>query len=741
MWVFDSETLKFLAVNAAAVRHYGYSREEFLAMTLKNIHLYRDGSFLLQYQPALIPSLSKPSLARHRKKDGTLIEVEVFLERIPWGCSTASLILANDITERKEAESLLAGEKRVLEMIASGGGLYDVLDCLCQVIEEQSRGMLCSILLIDPNGPRSRDGSVPSLASNSVRATDDDLQIGPRVGPRSEATHAGKHVIFPDTNPRWADYHNVVRQGLGAWWSTPILSAQKDLLGTFAIHYPESAGPSVHDLQLIERASHMSGIAIERERGEKALRASEEGYRLLFDQNLAGVSVSTVDGQMLDCNQAYAQILGYPSREEVLSHKAWEPYWNPADHGRVLPFLKDRGGFSNIEMRVRRKDGSAVWVLSNINLIRGYEAAPEMIQATLIDITERKQAEEALRRSEERFSKIFHACPAAIGMGSIEGRLIDVNERYLEFFGYHRDEMIGRNVTELRLWANPDDRKEVFAMLQEEGSVRNFEGSFRRKSGEVRNALLSLEILQLTGEPLAIAMLTDITERKRADDALRLLSGRLLRLQDEERRRIARELHDSTAQSLATLVMNLSRLEKSLHALEPRIRNMASDSLALAEQSLREIRTLSYLLHPPLLDERGFASAVRWYVDGFSQRSKIRVYLDLPPELERLPREVETALFRVVQESLTNINRHSESPIARVRLVPGPTELTLEVSDEGRGIPLAALSGLAGTMAGLGVGITGMSERVAQLGGRLEINSTSRGTTVRAILPLARKGT
>ncbi len=249
-----------------------------------------------------------------------------------------------------------------------------------------------------------------------------------------------------------------------------------------------------------------------------------------------------------------------------------------------------------------------------------------------------------------------------------------------------------------------------------------------------------MEILQLTDEPLAIAMLTDITERKRAEDALRLLSGRLLRLQDEERRRLARELHDSTAQSLATLVMNLSRLEKSLYAFEPKIRNMASDSLALAEQSFREIRTLSYLLHPPLLDELGLASAVRWYVDGFSQRSQVRVYLDLPPELDRLPREVETTLFRVVQESLTNINRHSDSPIARVRLVPGPAELTLEVSDEGRGIPLAALSSLAGTMAGLGVGIMGMSERVAQPGGRLEINSTPRGTTVRAILPLARKG-
>ena len=152
------------------------------------------------------------------------------------------------------------------------------------------------------------------------------------------------------------------------------------------------------------------------------------------------------------------------------------------------------------------------------------------------------------------------------------------------------------------------------------------------------------------------------------------------------------------------------------------------------------MRTLSYLLYPPLLDERGLASAVRWYVEGYARRSRVRVHLDLPGEVARLPREMETALFRVVQESLTNVYRHSGSRVAKVRLEQGTAEVRLEISDEGRGgIPSDAVRNLSVGVTGLGVGIMGMRERVGRLGGRLEIHSSQRGTTVRATLPLTKQ--
>lgn len=235
-------------------------------------------------------------------------------------------------------------------------------------------------------------------------------------------------------------------------------------------------------------------------------------------------------------------------------------------------------------------------------------------------------------------------------------------------------------------------------------------------------------------------VLYDITARKRAQSSLRRLSARLLQLQDEERRRLARELHDSTGQDLAALEMNLVQLEASARArLQEEARTTLSGSVSLVRQCSQQIRTMSYLLHPPLLDELGLEVAVRDFAEGFSQRSGIPVEIEVSPNLGRLHSDVETALFRIVQECLSNVQRHSGSPDARVRLVAGDAELHLEVSDHGRGISGAVLSEEAGaeeTVGSLGVGLRGMRERMHQLGGRLTIDSGTGGTTVRAVLPM-----
>jgi signal transduction histidine kinase len=221
----------------------------------------------------------------------------------------------------------------------------------------------------------------------------------------------------------------------------------------------------------------------------------------------------------------------------------------------------------------------------------------------------------------------------------------------------------------------------------------------------------------------------------RDEESLRSLSGRLLRLQDEERRRLARELHDSTAQSLAALSLELAIVGERGGRLAPRARHALEEAGRIADACSRELRTLSYLLHPPLLDEMGLASALTGYVEGFSKRSGIRVQLDMPADIGRLPGEVETTLFRIVQECLTNVHRHSMSPVARVRLTIDPETIQLEIADEGHGLPPGEMNGGNGTRHELGVGIAGMKERVRQLGGNLELDSSGAGLTVRAFLP------
>jgi signal transduction histidine kinase len=215
-------------------------------------------------------------------------------------------------------------------------------------------------------------------------------------------------------------------------------------------------------------------------------------------------------------------------------------------------------------------------------------------------------------------------------------------------------------------------------------------------------------------------------ELDHANESLRQLTARLLNLQDEERRRIARELHDNAGQALAALAMNLGAVAKDLDRLVKTAGTVA-DSASLVQEMSNDIRTMSYLLHPPMLDETGLAPALRWYVDGFAERSKIAVELECGDDLGRLSREVEMAIFRLVQECLTNIHRHSGSPTATIRIARLDGGVRVEVRDQGQGLPAEKREQMisGGTV---GVGIRGIRERVRQLGGSLEINSDGIGS-------------
>ena len=210
----------------------------------------------------------------------------------------------------------------------------------------------------------------------------------------------------------------------------------------------------------------------------------------------------------------------------------------------------------------------------------------------------------------------------------------------------------------------------------------------------------------------------------------------LLRIQDEERRRIARELHDSTGQELAMLTINLGSLRLKTERVNHEVAKLAGDCELLAKQISTELRTISYLLHPPLLDEMGLTSALNCFAAGFRNKSKIKVILDLPDNLGTLPRDLETAIFRIVQESLTNIHRHSGSSSAAISLQQQAGHILLEIRDEGKGIPGEVLSNVERGCSS-GVGLRGMRERVKNLGGELKISSVGKGTQIRVIIPLA----
>jgi two-component system NarL family sensor kinase len=235
--------------------------------------------------------------------------------------------------------------------------------------------------------------------------------------------------------------------------------------------------------------------------------------------------------------------------------------------------------------------------------------------------------------------------------------------------------------------------------------------------------------------------MNDITDLKRAEERIRALTSRLRRLQDDERRHISRELHDSLGQYLTSIKINVELVRRESTVLEERHRALLEESSETLERCVQEVRSVSYLLHPPLLDELGLLAALRWFTAGFAERSGIEVNLNAPDEFSRLPEEMELALFRIVQESLTNVQRHSRSDAAWVTLSEHKDRAELRITDSGVGVSPEIIEQIKQGRAIEGVGLRGMYERVRELGGQLEIESSGMGTAVSAVFPLQRAQT
>jgi PAS domain S-box-containing protein len=354
---------------------------------------------------------------------------------------------------------------------------------------------------------------------------------------------------------------------------------------------------------------------------------------------------------------------------------------------------------------------------------------------------EHKRAEEAIRESEGRFRTIFENAAIGIALVDEHGHPVESNGAMQKMLGYTKFELADMTFTEYTHPDNAQAGRDLFRNLVEgKRDHYQIEKRFLRKDGQVVWGQLHVSIVRnQKGEfKYVVGMEEDISEHKQTAEALRQLSGRLLRSQDEQRRHVARELHDGTAQSLAALAINLSVVRNSAADLNPRARACLSESLGLVEQCSREVRTLAYLLHPPLLDEAGLGSALRWLVERYAKRSGICVDLEVPPELTRLPGDIELALYRIVQEGLTNIRLHSGSKRAQICLKCRPDQAVLTITDEGHGIPPGVPEGGGRQDAELGVGIPGMRERIRQLGGQFEIISGSKGTTLTAIVSLGK---
>ena len=354
------------------------------------------------------------------------------------------------------------------------------------------------------------------------------------------------------------------------------------------------------------------------------------------------------------------------------------------------------------------------------------------------DNTDRIQFGQKLRQSE---ALLEHAEEIA-NLGSWEFDLktskVRLSKQLLRMYGVASEAEWREEIYWKRL--HPEDRERSHGIVERAiAECRPFEyvSRFLGPGSRVRiHFLRGLPIPGPDGKAVrAIGIIQDITDRARAEEDLRQLSQQLLRARDDDRRHVARELHESAGQTLAALKMTLGRLRDSLPDGGDPASELLQSANNLADAAIREVRTISYLMHPPLLDEAGLGSALRWYAEGFSKRSGIEVRVEVPDDFGRHSQEIETTVFRIVQEALTNVHRYSGSRTATIRLARGARQIVAEVRDEGCGLDPS--NSPPNRHAPYGVGIEGMRERVKHLGGAFELESTpGRGTTVWVILPI-----
>jgi PAS domain S-box-containing protein len=485
----------------------------------------------------------------------------------------------------------------------------------------------------------------------------------------------------------------------------------------------------------------MTSEVARRARAEAVANDNEEKFRLL----VSGIRDYAIfrldlDGRITTWNSGAERLFGYHALEALgkpLSHlfQACDQQ-TPEQHLRIA--LQE--GHIQDECQQLRNDGTVFWATADVTLLRDEENEPRGYAVITRDITERREQREAIKHREEQLNAFFLNAPVGLAIIDKDLHLQRINEPFSRLNGLDSSENIGLHVRDVVQSLATEIEPVIRQVLNTGTPVLNYEvrGHAETNSGGVGWWLKSFfPILTEAGTVTQIgAVVQDVTGLKRAENAVRWLSGRLLQLRDDERRRLARDLHDSLGQTLTAIKMNLSYVARDTSQMDERGRNAVAESLELIDSSLKEVRTISHLLHPPMLDEVGLLPAVRWYATGFAQRSGIDVQLDLPQSLRRLPSELEIAVFRVIQESLTNVHRHSGSTTAAIRLEVDSGRIQLQVIDHGRGIPSQKLS-FRSENDTIGVGILGMRERLRQLHGRMDITSTEgQGTNVRVIIPL-----
>ena len=758
MWISDESTLRFLAVNEAATKLYGWSHEQFLKMSLKDIRPPEE-------VPRLVDLLShqRDSQAvavgewRHWKRDHSPIDAEVTISTLKFLGREARLALVKDITERKKAEQtrqadLIATQKlaELGRLSAHEGDLKPVLSSVLEAAIAITGADLGNIQLLHPETGQLKIAAHHGFPPWWIEFWDRDAKGS---GACEIALQSGERLIIENVEqcPIFAGTQALKiqrRAGVRALQCTPLISRSGKALGVFSTHYRTSQRPDERVLGLLDLLARQAADLIERAHSESALRASETKYRQLYEtMHDAFVSVD-MGGRIQEFNSSYVTMLGYTENE--LRQKTYvdltPAQWHPVEARIVQQQVLPRGYSGIYEKEYRRKDGTVFPVELRTFLIRDTEGQPQHMWAIVRDITERKENEARLRdlnaslehrvaertkelfQREERLRAILNTVVDAIITIDGRGTITGVNPATERMFGYTEAEMLGQNVRMLMPSPYREEHDGYLARFHSTGEARIIgigrEAQAQRKDGTLFP--IELAVSQVDHAQIFTGVIRDISRR-------RDLEKEILKVSENERRSIGQDLHDDLGQQLAGIWLLCASLKDHLvREGSAEVRNAAKIT-NLLKNALSLTRSLARGLHPVAVQAGGLVTALK----ELATRTRTTMRTDcrfICPESIVMDDTVATHLYRIAQEAVTNAVKHTDTKSIDIELKTSPEALTLSVEDAGK--PKGtALTHLEPKHQGMGLRI--MRYRADMIGGILDIkrNASGIGTTVVCTVP------
>ncbi len=683
----------------------------------------------------------------HPESGETIVHAILLIaERGVDGQIVSVLAKGHDITALKRHERLEEARLHIFECLAQGAQLPEVLALVARYIEQARPGFLASIMLTDEGSRYLIPGSAPSLPLDYLESLG-RIEIGEGIGICGTAAWRGSTVVAEDilTHPDCAVFRDQAsKAGLRSCWSEPMLDSTGKVLGTVSIYLRQPGLPTDDDLRLVQQASHLAAIAIERTRAEALLLESEQRYRDIFDSSRDPLFLleAIEDGgfRIIEVNPAFERYAGM-ERTELIGKTTEELLPAAAAAGTIAKLQHCVDSWSSIdeEVQLDLPIGQRDFHSTLIPVCGAYGRIQRVV-GIFRDITERKHAERILHVREQEFRALVENSPDVIARFDLQGRFIYANPVNLAMLGKSLDKLLGKGPDEVLPHLNAAHAfRKTLAQIARTGEATEEEvvidaapgtdaARFEARLVPERDRQGQLVSILSIGRDISVMRATE-RRLKESNAQLRLLSSRREATREEERKRMAREIHDELGQQLTALRMGISLLRLQFGKDQPLLVESVQALMARVDETIQVVRNVATSLRPAALN-MGLTSALEWLVSEFSRNTGIACRLKAPEARLELDNERATAAFRVIQESLTNVARHAQASQVEIRLKPSRDQILIEVSDDGRGFdPKQTRQDT--------LGLLGMRERGHMLGGAVTVDSTpGQGTCVQLHIPL-----